>query len=100
MYTDNMAFLNPTFIIAILIAISIHEWSHAAVATRLGDPTPGNAGRLTINPLAHLDPLGTLLMLTAHFGWAKPVPINPAYFHHPKRDILLTHSQSPRHLFL
>lgn len=88
-------FLQPTYIIALLIALTVHEWSHAMVATQLGDPTPHNQGRLTLNPLAHLDPLGALLFLTAHFGWAKPVPINPMYFQRPKRDILLTAAAGP-----
>ncbi|NOS67048.1 MAG: site-2 protease family protein [Candidatus Peribacteraceae bacterium] len=90
-----MPFLNPIYIIALLIAVSIHEWAHAMVATRLGDPTPGDAGRLSINPIAHLDLLGALLFLTVGFGWAKPVPINPLYFRHPKRDICLTAIAGP-----
>ena len=90
-----MPFLNPISIIAILIAVSIHEWAHAITATRLGDPTPGDAGRLSINPLAHLDLTGALLFLTVGFGWAKPVPINPLYFHRPKRDICLTAIAGP-----
>ncbi len=90
-----MPFLNPISIIAILIALSIHEWAHAIVATKLGDPTPGDAGRLTVNPIAHLDPLGAILFLTVGFGWAKPVPINPSYFRHHKRDVLLTAIAGP-----
>lgn len=88
-------FLQPTYIIALIVALTIHEWSHARVATWLGDPTPANEGRLTLNPIAHLDPLGSLLFLLVHFGWAKPVPINPMYFRHPKRDILLTAIAGP-----
>lgn len=65
---------------AILIALTIHEFSHGYVAHYLGDPTPKRQGRLTLNPLPHLDPLGTLLLLVAHFGWAKPVQVNPFYF--------------------
>ena len=91
----GMPFLNPTYIIALLIAISIHEWAHAITATTLGDPTPGNAGRLTVNPIAHLDLLGALLFLTVGFGWAKPVPINPVYFRHYKRDLCLTAIAGP-----
>lgn len=63
--------------IALLIAIDVHEFSHAWMAYRLGDPTAKNMGRLTLNPLAHLDPLGTLMLLVARFGWGKPVPFNP-----------------------
>lgn len=90
-----MPFLNPIYIIAILIAVSVHEWAHAISATRLGDPTPGDAGRLSVNPLAHLDLVGALVFLTVGFGWAKPVPINPLYFRHPKRDTCLTAVAGP-----
>lgn len=65
---------------AILIAITIHEFSHGYAAHSLGDPTPQRQGRLTLNPLAHLDLLGTLMLLVAYFGWAKPVQVNPFYF--------------------
>lgn len=70
----------PTFIsriIVLLIAFTIHELAHAASATYFGDDTPRLYGRLTLNPLAHLDPMGSLLLIVAGFGWAKPVPINP-----------------------
>jgi len=73
------------FIPAILIALSFHEYAHGLVAYRLGDPTPKYQGRLTLNPLAHLDPIGTLLLLFAHFGWAKPVQVNPYYFEGDKK---------------
>lgn len=65
---------------AILIALTIHEFSHGMAAHLLGDPTPKQQGRLTLNPLPHLDPLGTLMLLVAKFGWAKPVQVNPFYF--------------------
>lgn len=65
---------------AILLALSIHEFAHGYVAYQLGDPTPKHQGRLTLNPLAHLDFMGTLLLIVAHFGWAKPVMVNPANF--------------------
>jgi len=64
-------------IITLLVAFTFHEFSHAATATALGDPTPRQHGRLTLNPLAHLDVMGTLTLLFAGFGWAKPVPVNP-----------------------
>ena len=64
-------------IITLLVAFTIHEFSHAAVATLFGDPTPRDAGRLTLNPLKHLDIMGSIMLLVAGFGWAKPVPINP-----------------------
>lgn len=64
-------------IIILVIAFSVHEFAHAWSADRLGDDTPRLHGRLTLNPLAHLDPIGSLLLLVSGFGWAKPVPINP-----------------------
>ena len=64
----------------ILIAITFHEFAHAFVADKLGDETPRNQGRLTINPLKHIDPIGAILLLTAGFGWGKPVQINPHNF--------------------
>lgn len=64
-------------VIVLLVAFPIHEFAHAWTATRYGDPTPGQNGRLTLNPLAHLDLMGSLLLLIAGFGWAKPVPVNP-----------------------
>jgi len=72
--------------IGLLIAVTIHEFSHAFAADRLGDPTPAAMGRLTLNPIAHLDPLGTLMIFIAHFGWGKPVPIDPYNFKNPRRD--------------
>jgi Zn-dependent protease len=66
-----------TRLITLVIAFTVHEYAHAWVATRLGDDTPRRSGRLTLNPLAHLDPLGSLLLVVAGFGWAKPVPVNP-----------------------
>lgn len=90
-----MTFFNPLSILAILISLSVHEWSHAMVATRLGDPTPHSHGRLTLNPLAHLDMLGAILFLTVGFGWAKPVPVNPVYFSDPKHGTMLTALAGP-----
>lgn len=65
---------------AIILALTFHEFAHALAAYRFGDPTAKDAGRLTLNPLRHLDPIGTLMLIIAGFGWAKPVPINPYYF--------------------
>jgi len=64
-------------IITLMIAFTFHEFAHAAVATALGDTTPKVNGRLTLNPMAHLDPMGTITLMFAGFGWAKPVPVNP-----------------------
>lgn len=75
--------------IALLAAISIHEFAHAWVADRLGDPNPRLDGRLTLNPLAHLDLIGTLLLLVAHFGWGKPVRFDPYNLKNPRRDAAL-----------
>lgn len=74
--------------IPLLAGITLHEVAHGYVAYRFGDPTAKNAGRLTLNPLKHLDPLGTMvLVLTRMIGWAKPVPINPSYFEDPRKGI-------------
>ena len=67
-------------LLAVLLAITFHETAHGFVAYKLGDPTAKNQGRLTLNPLAHLDPVGALMMFIAGFGWAKPVPVNPFFF--------------------
>ncbi len=74
---------------AILWAISFHEFCHAGVAYLCGDPCAKYAGRLTLNPLAHFDPWGLLCMFLFHFGWAKPVPVDPRNFRNPRRDIFL-----------
>ncbi|NLI95674.1 MAG: site-2 protease family protein [Synergistaceae bacterium] len=74
---------------AVLWAITFHEFCHGYAAYRLGDPTAMQSGRLTLNPLAHLDPLGALMLLIARFGWARPVPIDPRYFRNPARDMVL-----------
>ncbi len=72
----------------ILFALTAHEYAHGYIALRLGDPTAKHAGRLTLNPLSHLDPIGTVMLFLVHFGWAKPVPVDPRYFANPKRDML------------
>lgn len=63
--------------ITLIVALTLHEYAHARTAQAFGDPTPEMYGRVTLNPLAHLDPIGSLMMIFAGFGWAKPVPINP-----------------------
>lgn len=72
----------------ILLALAFHEYSHGWVANKLGDPTAKNAGRLTLNPISHLDPIGTIMLFIVHFGWAKPVPVNPINMENPKKDML------------
>lgn len=74
---------------AVLWAITFHEFCHGYAAWRLGDPTAERMGRLTLNPLAHLDPVGALMLLIFRFGWAKPVPIDPRHFRHPRRDLVI-----------
>ncbi len=69
------------YVIALTLSFSIHEFMHATVAVWLGDPTPRNMGRVTLNPIAHMDPVGTILLLTAGFGWGKPVMYNPSNLH-------------------
>jgi Zn-dependent protease len=73
----------------ILLALAFHEYAHGWVADKLGDPTARLAGRLTMNPLAHLDFIGTIMLFVVHMGWAKPVPINPYNLRNPRRDIIL-----------
>ncbi|NJD04249.1 MAG: site-2 protease family protein, partial [Ruminiclostridium sp.] len=81
-------------VIVILLSLSFHEFSHAFVSYKLGDPTARDQGRLTLNPLRHLDPLGTIMMVAsmiggAGIGWAKPVPINPMYYKNKKAGTML-----------
>ena len=73
---------------ALLLALTVHEYAHGAVSYSLGDPTPKLEGRLTMNPLAHLDVFGTLMLVMVGFGWAKPVNINTRYYRHPRTDIM------------
>jgi len=80
----------------LLLAIVFHELAHGWVAWRLGDPTAKSAGRLSLNPLKHMDPIGTLvLFLTQAIGWAKPVPVNPGYFRNPRQDMMLVALAGP-----
>lgn len=79
----------------VLIALTFHEFSHGFVSTKLGDPTPRLTGRMTLNPLAHLDPVGTILMILTGFGWAKPVQIDPRYYRKPKWGMALTALAGP-----
>lgn len=80
---------------AILVALTFHEVAHGYVAYKLGDPTAYNMGRLTLNPLAHIDPIGAILMLVVGFGYARPVPINARYFKNPKYAMALTAIAGP-----
>ena len=85
----------------LLFALTFHEFAHAWTAYRLGDPTAKQLGRLTLNPLVHLDPIGTFLLLFAHFGWAKPVPYNPLYLKgNRRRGVLLIALSGPLSNFI
>lgn len=81
--------------LAVLIALTIHEYCHGYAAYRLGDDTAKLAGRLTLNPINHIDPIGALCMLFFHIGWAKPVPVNPSNFKDAKKGFALTALAGP-----
>jgi len=90
-----LMFLTVFYLLALVFVLTMHEWAHAFVATRLGDPTPERLGRLSFNPLRHLDPVGTLALFLVGLGWAKPVPVNPRNFKHPIWDEGLTALAGP-----
>jgi Zn-dependent protease len=97
---DNMLFRLGVFVPVLLLSVTLHEVSHGYAAYRLGDPTAKNAGRLTLNPIAHLDPTGLIVMVITSLlgfgiGWAKPVPINPAYFRDPWKGMMITGFAGP-----
>jgi len=79
----------------ILIALTFHECAHAYAAYRHGDDTAKQLGRLSLNPLRHLDPLGTIMIFLVHFGWAKPVPVNPYRLKNPRKDMLWISAAGP-----
>lgn len=79
----------------ILLALTFHEYAHAYMAYRYGDDTARQSGRLSLNPLRHLDPLGTIMIFIVHFGWAKPVPVNPSRLKNPKKDMLWISAAGP-----
>jgi Zn-dependent protease len=95
--TDPAAFLAALLLKlpALLLAVTLHELAHGLVADRLGDPTARALGRLTLNPLPHIDPLGALAFVVAGFGWAKPVPVAARNFRHPVRDMALVAAAGP-----
>ena len=88
---QNLAITVPVF----LLALTIHEYSHGWVANRMGDPTARLQGRLTLNPLAHLDIIGTIAIVLIGFGWAKPVPVDYRYLRNPRRDSILIAAAGP-----
>ena len=79
----------------VLLSLSVHETAHGLVAYKLGDPTAKSLGRLTLNPIKHINPIGFLCMVLCGFGWANPVPINTRYFKNPKRDMALSALAGP-----
>ena len=97
--------INPVqfiyFVVALLLALTVHEAAHALVANRLGDPTAKKLGRLSLNPLVHLDPMGTIMIVMSSlsgfgFGWGKPVPVNPRKLHYgPKTGMALVAFAGP-----
>ncbi|MBQ9280244.1 MAG: site-2 protease family protein [Clostridia bacterium] len=95
--TGGIAGLREKLLIipGLILGLTIHEYSHAKMADRLGDPTPESQGRLTLNPLAHLDPVGSICLLFAGFGWGKPVQIDGSYFRNPAKDNMLVALAGP-----
>jgi Zn-dependent protease len=87
-------------ILPILLSLTVHEYSHGYIAWRFGDNTAKSTGRLTLNPISHIDPIGMLMLFVVGMGWAKPVPINPHAFAHPKRDLALSAAAGPASNFL
>ncbi len=90
-FIQQIIILAPPF----LLALTFHELAHGYVAWNLGDPTAKNAGRLTMNPLKHLDPWGVIAFIIMKIGWAKPVPVNPNYFKNPQKGMLLVALAGP-----
>ena len=88
---QQVIILAPPF----LFALTFHELAHGYVAWRLGDPTAKNEGRLTMNPLKHIDPLGVVAFIIMKIGWAKPVPVNPSYFRDPQKGMLFVALAGP-----
>jgi len=91
---ENIAFFIASIGI-ILLTITIHEYAHGMAAEMFGDPTPRLSGRLTLNPVAHIDPIGLLMLIIVRFGWAKPVPINPNNFKDPEKDMAIVGLAGP-----
>ncbi|NIA04997.1 MAG: site-2 protease family protein [Proteobacteria bacterium] len=90
-FIQQFIILAPPF----LFALTFHELAHGYVAWNLGDPTAKNQGRLTLNPLKHLDPLGVIAFIIMKIGWAKPVPVNPMYFKDPRKGMLVVALAGP-----
>jgi Zn-dependent protease len=97
LFDDPIGFLSRLVlqIPALLVAVTVHELAHAVVADRLGDPTARRLGRLTLNPLPHIDPVGAIAFVLAGFGWAKPVPVSAQNLRHPVRDMAWVAAAGP-----
>ena len=93
LFSDPLVFI--LVVVSLLIAVTVHEFAHAYIADRLGDPTPRLMGRVTLNPLAHLDPVGTIFILLVGFGWGKPVMFDPFNLEHPRRDAAIISFAGP-----
>jgi len=92
LFSNPLGWLQNILLIlpGIILGITVHEWAHAFVAYKLGDNTPKLQGRVSLNPIRHIDPVGLIALLFIGFGWGKPVMVNPYAFKHPRRDNLLT----------
>ena len=98
LYTNDWRAVIMQFLLSvpvIILILSVHEYAHGLVAKKLGDPTAYNLGRLTINPIKHIDPIGFLMFLLIGVGYAKPVPINSRNFKKPRRDMALVGAAGP-----
>ncbi len=102
LFDDPLGFLSRLIlqIPALLVAVTVHELAHALVADRLGDSTARRLGRITLNPLPHIDPLGAVAFVLAGFGWAKPVPVSARNLRHPVRDMAWVAAAGPLSNFL
>lgn len=92
---SDVLLYTAAIVLVVAFVLPFHELAHGFVAYKLGDNTAKYSGRLTLNPLAHIDPFGALALFLVGFGWAKPVPVNPMYFKNPKRDMALTALAGP-----
>lgn len=98
-FVENFSWFKLLFLllsaVSVLFCMTVHELCHGLAAYLLGDPTAKSMGRLTLNPLKHIDPLGAVMLLICHVGWAKPVQVDPSYFKNPKRGMALTALAGP-----
>lgn len=92
---NSQIFQYIAMVVPILLSLTVHEYSHGYIAYRLGDHTAKNMGRLTLNPVSHIDPIGMLMLFIVGMGWAKPVPINVHEFRNPKRDLAISSAAGP-----